>query len=169
VGSTGQVLGIDLAEFLLELARNKSRQQGLENIEFRCEDFKNLGLPNESFDAIVCVFGIFFVPNMLAAVRQLWRMVRPGGKLAITSWGEKVFEPANQIFWSTIEAERPDLCRKFTPWERIGDPTSLQSLLEAGGATHVEVFVEAGTHELASPRLVDNGFGGRTQRYGRST
>lgn len=151
VGPTGQVLGIDLAESLLELARNKSRQLGLENIEFRYGDFENLGLPNESFDAIVCVFGIFFVPDMLAAVRELWRMVRPGGKLAITSWGEKVFEPANQNLWDIIEALRPDLGRKITPWERINDPASLQSLLEAGGATHVEVFAEAGTHKLATP------------------
>ncbi len=151
VGSTGQVLGIDLAESLLQLARHKSQQQGLENIEFRCGDFENSGLPNESFDAIVCVFGIFFVPDIIAAIRELWRMVRPGGKLAITSWGEKVFEPANQIFWEAIEAERPDLFKKFTPWDRIRDPASLQALLEAGGATQVEVLAEAGTHTLASP------------------
>lgn len=151
VGSNGKILGIDIAESLLELARNKSQQKGLENIEFRYGDFENLGFCSESFDAIVCVFGIFFVPDMLAAVRELLRMVRPGGKLAITSWGEKVFEPANQIFWNAIEAERPDLYKKFTPWERIGDPASLKALLEAGGATQVEVFAEVGTHELASP------------------
>jgi ubiquinone/menaquinone biosynthesis C-methylase UbiE len=61
VGCTGLVLGIDLAESLLQLARQKSHQQGLENIEFRCGDFESLGLPDESFDAVVCVFGIFFV------------------------------------------------------------------------------------------------------------
>jgi len=151
VGPTGQVLGIDLAESLLQLARHKSRQQGLENIEFRYGDFENLGLPDESFDAIACVFGIFFVPDMVAAIRELWRMLRPGGKLAITSWGEKVFEPANQVFWSAIEAERPDLVKKFTPWDQIRDPTSLQVLLEAGGAIQVEVFAESGTHTLAAP------------------
>jgi ubiquinone/menaquinone biosynthesis C-methylase UbiE len=151
VGSTGKVLGIDIAESLLELARHKSRQQGLENIEFRDGDFENLGFPNESFDAIVCVFGIFFVPDMLAAVRELWRMVRPGGKLAITSWGEQVFEPANQNFWEAIATERPDLHKKFTPWDRIKDPASLQSLLQAGGATQVEVFTEIGIHELSAP------------------
>lgn len=151
VGSTGHVLGIDIAESLLELARKKSRQQGLENIEFRYGDFEKLGLPSESFDVIVCVFGIFFVPDMFAAVRELWRMVRPGGKLAITSWGENVFEPANKEFWGAIEAERPDLYKKFTPWDRISAPSSLQALLVAGGATQVEVFAEAGIHELASP------------------
>lgn len=149
VGSNGKVLGIDIAESLLELARNKAQQQGLENIEFRYGDFENLGLNNESFDAVVCVFGIFFVPDMVAAVKELWRMVRPGGKLAITSWGKKVFEPANQVFWDAIQAERQDLYKKFTPWERIAEPASLQALLVAGGATQVEVFAEAGTHELA--------------------
>jgi ubiquinone/menaquinone biosynthesis C-methylase UbiE len=151
VGSTGRVLGIDLAESLLKLARNKSQQQGLENIEFRSGNFATLGLPDASFDAIVCVFGVFFVPDMEAAIRELWRMVRPRGKLAITSWGKKVFEPANRIFWDAIEIERPDLVREFTPWDRIDNPASLQALLEAGGATQVEVFAETGTHELASP------------------
>jgi ubiquinone/menaquinone biosynthesis C-methylase UbiE len=151
VGATGQVLGIDVAESLLELGRKKSRQHGLENIEFRYGDFENLDLPDESFDAIVCVFGIFFVPDMVAAVRELWRMVRPGGKLAITSWGKKVFEPANGMFWDAIAVERPDLYKQFTPWERIGTPSLLQALLEEGGTSQVEVFAESCTHELSTP------------------
>lgn len=151
VGPTGYVLGIDLAESLLELARAKAQQQGLKHVEFQCADFENLGLPDCSFDAIVCVFGIFFVPDMVTAIQELWRMLRPGGQLAVTSWGEQVFEPANQLFWGTIEAERPDLVKRVPPWERIRDAASLQALLEAGGATQVEVFAEASTHALASP------------------
>jgi ubiquinone/menaquinone biosynthesis C-methylase UbiE len=150
-GSTGYVLGIDIAESLLELARKKSQQQGLENIEFRCADFENLNLPSDSFDAVVCVFGIFFVPDMLTAIRQSSRMVRPGGKLAITSWGENVFEPANQAFWQIIKSERPDLYKEFTPWDRIRDPDSLQALLAEAGATQIEVVAKADRHELSTP------------------
>jgi ubiquinone/menaquinone biosynthesis C-methylase UbiE len=151
VGNTGSVLGADLANSLLDLARQKSQQQGLTNIEFRCGDFTNLGLPSASFDAIICVFGIFFVPDMEAAVAELWRMLRPGGKLAITSWGTRVFEPANQTFWNAIQAERPELYKQYTPWYRIGDPESLKALLESGGATNVEVFSETDSHNLATP------------------
>jgi SAM-dependent methyltransferase len=145
------VLGIDIAERLLDLGRSKAQQKDLETIEFQVGDFEHLGLSSESFDAVVCVFGIFFVPDMVAAVRELWRMVRPGGILAITSWGTEVFEPVNRVFWESIEAERPDLYKKFTPWDRISDPSSLKALLESGGAMQVEVVEEVGTHELASP------------------
>jgi ubiquinone/menaquinone biosynthesis C-methylase UbiE len=151
VGATGTVLGVDLAESLLELARQKSQRQGLKNIEFHCSDFSSLGLKNESFDAVVCVFGIFFLPDMEASVNELWRMLRPGGKLAITSWGARMFEPATTKFWSTIESERPDLYRKTPPWDRISNPLSLQTLLESGGANNVKVFAEVDSHKLSIP------------------
>ena len=174
VGSTGYVLGIDLSERLLNLGITKARERGLENIEFQVGDFENLGLPSESFDVVVCVFGIFFVPDMVTAVRELWRMVRPGGKLAITSWGKNVFEPANQVFWKTIETERPDLSKKFTPWEQISDPTSLKALLEAGGATQVEVMEEIGIHELNCPEdwwtmMMGGGYRGTIEKLDSAT
>jgi ubiquinone/menaquinone biosynthesis C-methylase UbiE len=151
VGSTGSVLGVDLADALLDLARHKSQQQGLANIEFQCGDFSNLDLPDESFDGIVCVFGIFFLPDMEAAVAELWRMLRPNGTLAIASWGARVFEPANRTFWSTIAAERPDLYKQYTPWDRISTTDSLQSLIASCGATNITVFAETDRHQLATP------------------
>ena len=77
-------------------------------------------------------------------------MVCPGGKIAITSWGEKVFEPANQQFWNIIESERPDLVTKSKPWDKINNPTSLQSLLEKAGVTNIDVFAQSTTHKLSS-------------------
>jgi ubiquinone/menaquinone biosynthesis C-methylase UbiE len=83
----------DLAGNLLDLARGKARQRGLNNVEFHTGDMLNLGLPESSFDAVVCVFGIFFVPAMSAAVRDLWKRVRVGGKLEITTWGPGCSSP----------------------------------------------------------------------------
>lgn len=157
VGANGSVLGMDLAENLLELARSKALQRGLTNIEFRQGDILNLGLPDFHFDAVICVFGIFFVPEMQAAVRELWQRVTPGGKLAITTWGPRFFEPANTAFWNSIRSVRPDLYKGFNPWDRITDPDSLRSLLtdagvnSATGVGSVAVTSEAGTHPLRSP------------------
>src|SRR5262249_32197103 len=118
VGPGGSVTGVDLAENLLRLARAKAEARRLENIEFRVGDMLALPFPDRQFDAVVCVFGIFFVPDMAAAVRSLWRVLRPGGKLAITTWGPRFFEPANTAFWNAIRAMRPDLYKGFNPWDR---------------------------------------------------
>jgi 2-polyprenyl-3-methyl-5-hydroxy-6-metoxy-1,4-benzoquinol methylase len=151
VGPDGSVLGIDLAENLLELARRKAGQRGLNNVEFQTGDLLDLGLPESSFDAVVCVFGIFFVPDMSAAVRELWRLVSAGGKLAITTWGPRFFEPANTAFWNSVRAIRPELYKGFNPWDRINEPEAVRSLFSAAGIQDVEIVAEAGIHKLNSP------------------
>jgi ubiquinone/menaquinone biosynthesis C-methylase UbiE len=151
IGPTGFVLGIDLAERLLELARAKAAARGLRNVEFREGDMLDLHLPDATFDAAICVFGIFFVPDMPAAVRELWRVIRPGGKLAVTTWGPRFFEPATTAFWNAVREVRPDLYKGFNPWDRISDPASVRALLQAGGAEGAEVVAESGTHPIASP------------------
>lgn len=151
VGPKGSVLGIDLAAKLLDLARAKAAAGGLANVEFRTGDMLRLGLPDEHFDAVVCVFGIFFVPDMAAAARELWRVVRPGGRLAITVWGPRFFEPANAAYWASIRDVRPDLELPFRPWERVNEPEALRSLLREGGIERAEIVLEAGRHPIPSP------------------
>lgn len=151
VGPGGSVLGVDLSERLVELARAKAKDRGLRNIEFRVGDMLDLRLPEAHFDAVVCVFGIFFVPDMAEAVRALWRVVRPAGKLVITTWGPRFFEPATTAFWNSIRSERPDLYKGFNPWDRICDPLSLLALLKEGGVHDAEVVAETGTHPIPSP------------------
>ena len=150
VAPHGSVLGVDLAEGLLELARAKAARQGTRNIEFRAGDMLDLGLPAGHFDAVVCVFGIFFIPDMPGAVRELWRMVAPGGVLALTTWGPRFFEPANTAFWDAVGAVRPALYKGFNPWDRISDPAALRAMLEAGGVRNVRVVSETGVHSLRS-------------------
>jgi ubiquinone/menaquinone biosynthesis C-methylase UbiE len=151
VGPGGSVLAVDLAQNLLALARGKAGALGLKNIEFRNGDLLDPAIPASHFDAVVCVFGIFFVPDMQAAVRALWRTVRPGGRLVITTWGPNFFEPGSAAFWNSIRAERPDLHKSFNPWDRISDPQSVRALLQSGGAERIEAVAVAGTHPIPSP------------------
>jgi ubiquinone/menaquinone biosynthesis C-methylase UbiE len=151
VGPSGSVLGIDLAENLLDLARTKAKDRGLENVAFRGGDILNLGLPSASFHAVVCVFGIFFVPDMDRAVRELWRLVRPEGRLGITTWGPRFFEPVNTVFWNAVRAVRPDLYKGFNPWDRICEPDALRDLLGNADVKMLEIAAEAGSHVLRRP------------------
>jgi ubiquinone/menaquinone biosynthesis C-methylase UbiE len=151
IGETGYVIGIDLAEKLLGLASAKAKNKSLNNIEFRLGDMLNTGFDDASFDAVVCVFGIFFVPDISAAIRELWRVLRPGGKLAITTWGSDFFEPANTVFWNAVRDVRPDLYKGFNPWDRISEPSALKAVLNEGGISEPWIMAELGTHPVESP------------------
>jgi ubiquinone/menaquinone biosynthesis C-methylase UbiE len=151
VGPAGSVLGIDLAANLLELARTKAAKRGLMNTQFRVGDLLDLRLSDTQFDAVICVFGIFFIPDMPAAVRALWHAIRPGGKLAVTTWGPRFLEPATTAFWNAVREVRPDLYKGFNPWDRISDPESLRALLCEGGIERADVVADANAHPIPSP------------------
>jgi ubiquinone/menaquinone biosynthesis C-methylase UbiE len=151
VGPTGNVIGVDLAKQLLELARTKAIQRRLGNIEFEVGDMLEMRFPVASFDAVVCVFGIFFVPNMARAVSELWSRIRPGGKLAVTTWGPNFCEPANDAFWRSIKNVRPDLYKGFNPWDRINAPASLRNILNEAGVASPKIIAENRLHPIKSP------------------
>lgn len=151
VGAGGRVIGVDLADRLLELARAKAEAEGLSWSEFRRADMTSLGFPDASFDVIVCVFGIFFVPDMEAQVAELWRMLRPGGKLAITTWGPSWLAPGYERFRSAVRRVRPDLHAAFNPWDRITTPDALEKLFVDAGVPTVEVVPESGHQLLRAP------------------
>jgi ubiquinone/menaquinone biosynthesis C-methylase UbiE len=151
VGPTGNVIGVDLAKNLLESARRKTIQRNLANIEFEVGDMLSMRFPPASFDAVVCVFGIFFVPDMTIAVSELWSRIRPGGKLAVTTWGPNFCEPANDAFWCSIKDVRPDLYKGFNPWDRIDNPASLRKILDEAGVASPEIIAENRLHPIKAP------------------
>jgi ubiquinone/menaquinone biosynthesis C-methylase UbiE len=151
VGPTGRVVAVDISSGLLRLLTRKAEARGLRQVEPRVLDLLDLDSVGETFDAVVCVFGIFFLADMVAGVRRLWQCVRPGGRLAITTWGPRAFEPGNTAFWTAIRRERPDLCHQFAPWDIITEPEALRGLLSDGGVPAPEIEAEDATHPLASP------------------
>ena len=151
VGADGTVVGVDLAENLLELARAKAKQRGLTNIQFRSGDLMHLPFEDESFDTVVCVFGIFFVPEMDAALREIRRVVRDGGQVAITTWGPRFFEPASTAFWNSIRDVRPDLYKGFNPWDRISEVDPVLQLLGGAGLRDLEAVAESDSQIVNEP------------------
>ena len=150
VGPTGHVTGVDLANQLLESARAKAIQRRLRNVEFEVGDMLSLRFPVASFDTVVCVFGIFFLPDMAMAASELWSRIRPNGKLAVTTWGPNFCEPANDAFWCSIKNVRPDLYKGFNPWDRINDPAGLRKILNEAGIASPKIIAENRLHPIKS-------------------
>jgi SAM-dependent methyltransferase len=119
-------------------------------VEFQTGDLTNLRFADGAFDAVVCVFGIFFVPDMESALRELRRVLRPGGRMAITTWGPRLFEPLNTPFWNSVRSVRPDLYKGFNPWDRICEPEALRSLLASAGLQDIQIVAETDTQPVNS-------------------
>ena len=151
VGPSGRVLGIDIAAPMLELARARAAEEGLANIEFRPGDATRTGLPDGGFDAVVCVFGVFFAPDMAAFVREMWRLTGPRGVLAVTTWGPGLWEPASSVFWRCVGEVEPALYKAFNPWDEITTPTLLAGLFSRAGVPDPAVEAAAGEHRLEHP------------------
>lgn len=151
IGPAGHVIGMDVAEPLLQLARKRAARDGLANVDFRCADAIHTGLRSGSFDAVVCVFGIFFARDMPAFAAEMWRLVRPGGVLAVTTWGPGFLEPATAHFWDAVAAIEPSLARAFSPWDQITTPQAVTDLLGSAGVTDTDAEAVAGEHHLDGP------------------
>jgi ubiquinone/menaquinone biosynthesis C-methylase UbiE len=153
VGPNGRVLGVDVSERLLALARAKAERARLDNVEFRLGDMRDLELPAASFDAVLLVFGVFFVPDMEALTRELWSLVKPGGRLVITVWARGLMEPAYSAFFEAVGAEQRDFVPPEPRWLRVADPAEFRAVLLGGGIPDeaIEIVGERGMHELPHP------------------
>ncbi len=80
-----EVTGIDLAPALIETARERARERGLE-IDYRVADCERLELGDASFDVASSTCGVMFTPDHEATARELARVVKPGGRIGLANW-----------------------------------------------------------------------------------
>lgn len=89
VSPAGHVLGTDLSQAMVEAARERAAAQAVAQASFECMGAEALALADGSFDLAVCSLGLMYVPDTLAALRELHRVLRPGGRAALLVWGAR--------------------------------------------------------------------------------
>lgn len=82
----GRVLGVDVSEEMLEVARHRSAEEGLRNIAFERGDAQVQGFPAAHFDLCISRFGAMFFADPVAAFTNVSRAMRPGGRLVLLVW-----------------------------------------------------------------------------------
>ena len=92
----GKVIAIDLAEGMLEIALENANERGIKNYETITCDVSDLPFIDNSFDAISCRFGFMFFPDLLLATKEMVRVLKPGGRIAVAVWNE-----SGKNFWAT--------------------------------------------------------------------
>ena len=86
-GPSGSVLATDLSTEMLGYGRKRAEKLGLDNIEFRQMDAQALEVPEAAFDAVLCRWGVMFLPDLDGALAGFRRCLKPGGHLVAAIWG----------------------------------------------------------------------------------
>lgn len=138
-----EIVATDLNEAMLEVAR--SHHGALPNVHFVTADATHLPFDDESFDAVVCQFGVMFFPDKLAGLREALRVLRPGGQLLFNVWDSLERNAIVQVAHETITAHfATDPPTFLTVPFGDHDVGEIRSTLAAAG------FVEAGVVVLGS-------------------
>ena len=140
VGPSGHVTAADLSPAMVEKARGRLAQA--KNASVSVEDGQALSFSDESFDAVVCSLGLMFFPEPLRGLTEFRRVLRPGGRAAVSvnTVPERSFNTRINI---AIARYLPSLAEAAARVFSLGDEKKLRSLFEAAGFQDVEVTTEA--------------------------
>jgi ubiquinone/menaquinone biosynthesis C-methylase UbiE len=82
-----EVVGIDIASNLVEAGNRRAKEAGLGNLKFQEGDASNLeGVPDDSFDLTLSVFGAMFAPRPFDVAKEMVRVTKPGGRIVMGNW-----------------------------------------------------------------------------------
>jgi SAM-dependent methyltransferase len=137
----GILIETDAVDAMLGVARGRARDLGAANVEFKRMDLEWLDLPAASVDAILCRWGVMFAVDPGAAAREMRRVLRAGGRLAVAVWDAPELNP-----WATIPTRALIELGHVEPPDPTGpgmfalaDAEGLRDLLESAGLAEVVV------------------------------
>ena len=139
VGPEGTVVGTDAVPEMVEAARREGRRRNLSNASFEVAFAESLPFPANTFDAVVSRFGVMFFPSPLDGVREMLRVLKPGGRIAMAVWCSAESNPFHHVVSQVVEryvestAPAPGSLEAF----RFAVPGALLDIVASAGAAAV--------------------------------
>jgi ubiquinone/menaquinone biosynthesis C-methylase UbiE len=153
VGSTGCVAGLDLNPDMLAVARSLPLGPGA-TITWLEGTVLALPFRDDVFDVVVCQLGLQFFPDRPAALREMLRVLQPGGRAALNVFGSIADNPATHALADALDAHiRPDASLAKRTEHALADTDELHTLLRAAGFR--DIVINTGTKMVHFPSVID--------------
>ncbi len=151
VGPQGSVTCTDPIAEMIAAAEADARDRKIENVEFRQCGADALPFADDSFDVVVSRLGAMFFPDPLAALKEMLRVTKPGGRMALAVWHKSEVNPFCHIITDVLSRHvesppaDPDAPNAF----RFAEPGKLAGILKDAGA--IDVIERVVKFDLAAP------------------
>jgi len=147
VGPGGSVFATDLSDRMVETIQAEAERRQVGQVRAERMDAEDLQISDISFDAVLCALGLMYVPDPLQAVREMHRVLRPGGRAVATVWGQRQQCGWADIFPIVDARVNTDVCPLFF---QLGTGTLLQQTFETAG------FTDVTTERINTPLYFDS-------------
>lgn len=152
VGSQGTVLGTDISrgmiELALEAAQERAGHNGSGNVSFERMDAEELKLPDESFDVALSALGLMYYPDPVKALREMRRVLVPGGRAVAAVWGQRDRCGWAEVFPIVDSRVNTEVCPLFF---HLGTGETLRIAFETAGFDAIEIDRLSATLYYESP------------------
>ena len=141
VAPGGEVVLSDVAAEMTAIASARADALGVGNVSTRVLDLENIEEPDDAYDVVLCREGLMFATDPAGAAREIRRVLRPGGRVAIAVWGPRERNPWLGLVFDAVSAQTgrpvppPGIPGPFS----LSDPDRLHALLADAGLADVTV------------------------------
>ncbi|MEA2976124.1 MAG: hypothetical protein QOF19_1644 [Alphaproteobacteria bacterium] len=155
--ATASIVATDLNQPMLDSA---AARESSARVTWRQADAQSLPFKDQSFDTVVCQFGVMFFPNKRAAYREALRVLKPGGRFLFNVWDRIEDNEIPHVVIEALAAVFPQDPPRFLARTPHGyhDPRVIRDDVEAAGFTHVEIETVEKRSRAPSPRHPAIGF-----------
>lgn len=150
VGSTGSILATDISEEALITAAQLAEQQGVRNITTRVANAEQLDLVDNAYDAVIARFGLMLISNQHQALAEMWRVLKPGGRLAAIVWSSAEHNPLFAEYINVIEQPVEGHETKQFGVFSLAESAHFADVLKGAGFQQVQVQTISTTFHFSS-------------------
>lgn len=136
VGTDGEVVATDISEGMIDLAKRESGKRKTGNIIYERMDAEALEFEDEQFDAALCSLGLMYIPDPIQSLKEMSRVLKPGGRAVIAIWGERKKCGWAEIFPIVDQRVASDVCPLFF---QQGTGNTLKNSMAQAGFDKIEV------------------------------
>ena len=143
VGPSGRVRGIDLAVDMVRETSADIRSAGWQHVTMQQMDAEQLDFPTATFDRVLCGFAVWFFPQPQRALREFFRVLRPGGRVGLTTWAEDCpfLTWCRQELTASLPPQAPPAAGSPEA-PRFDTPAHLEVALQQAGFVDIHISME---------------------------